>query len=508
MSFKRSFSSCGPRFKFELDPLYKLKCGLEIHTQLNTKRKLFSSSPTSTTLNDEPNTKISYFDVSLPGTQPKLNFELVLSALKLLLLLDSKISERSQFDRKHYFYADQPLGYQITQHYNPIAKGGQLVLSKRYDDIYETKKVINFDQLQIEQDTGRSLHRSRDLDTTQVDLNRANMALIEIVTNPDFDDLKQIRAFVKKFQLLLVKLQICTGEMETGAMRIDVNVNVNDHPRVELKNLPTTSAIISAVKYEYSRQIKLLQENAELRRETRGWNGKATIPLRSKETAVDYRYMPDPELPPINLDLEDIVPKVMESLPELPNQVLEKLMSSPYNCKLRDAMILLQDEKLIAYYLELVDSLTKKGIDTKNLVNWCCHELQGSLSKLNIEFDKDLFPVLKLSELLELIETNKISKNNAKNLLMHLLSNSSDLQKPLQKLIDEFDLGMEADQTADELDTIIERVISEQAHIVSKIKSNENPNSINFLLGQCMKLTGGKINSKVLLNALKGKIFS
>lgn len=285
MIFKRLFHVTRlKRSKF--DPNYKFKCGLEVHTQLKTKYKLFSLSPTS--FNASPNSKISYFDLGIPGTQPKLNPEALLLALKLSAALDCEIQPVSRFDRKHYFYPDQPLGYQITQFYHPLAKYGKIKLSKEFDNLAHDK-IINIRQIQIEQDTAKLINNKHDK-TIKIDFNRANIPLIELITDPDFEDLSQVKSFLKKYQLLTKRLDVCSGDLETGALRVDVNISVNGGNRVEIKNLGSSSEIQEAIVYEYDRQVNKLKSGEEIKQETRGWNGKETIRTRSKEDAVDYRY--------------------------------------------------------------------------------------------------------------------------------------------------------------------------------------------------------------------------
>ncbi|ODV98036.1 hypothetical protein PACTADRAFT_47856 [Pachysolen tannophilus NRRL Y-2460] len=483
-------------FKFLKD--YKLKCGLEIHTQLDTSKKLFSLSPTS--FNERQNTRVSYFDVSLPGTQPRLNPEALLYTLKAAVVLNSKINPISTFDRKHYFYGDQPLGYQITQHYNPISKGGYITLTKEFDEINEVQKIINIEQIQIEQDTGKSMYKNQD-GNSQIDLNRSNMPLIELVTKPDFEDLKQVKAFIKKFQLLFKILKICTGDLETGAIRVDVNLSVNNGERIEIKNLSSTSAILNAIKYEYNRQVELIKQgNPIISKETRGWDGFQTVKLRNKETAVDYRYMPDPELPPIVLDLADLIPNISSNIPELPEEQLLKLSSKPHNCKLRDSRILVQNQPLLNYYLTLFELLKEQNI--KNLdklsVNWCCHELLGALTKLDLEFDHNLLPATKLAELIIQVSHKAITNNNAKLLLLHLLNNKEDLNKSIPELIEEYELGMDK-LSEQEIVEFIDEVLKDpkNSKIVETIQRGEKPKSINYLIGQCMRLSSGKVDSKV-----------
>lgn len=440
LHFARKYSSRVVKDQFRILPEYKLKCGLEIHTQLCTRNKLFSLSKNDPFASAEvPNLHTSFFDVSLPGSQPKLNNEVILFATKLALALNSQVALKSQFDRKHYFYGDQPLGYQITQHYKPFSKGGFIELTNALDGIDQDYKRIQLMQLQIEQDTGKSIYRQSE-GKSLIDLNRSNVPLIEMVTLPDFVDLKQVRAFIKKYQNLVRHLGISTGDLETGAMRVDVNLSVNDHCRVELKNLSNTSSILNAIKSEYKRQVDIIRSGNAAKElahsETRGWTGHSTVKLRSKETTIDYRYMPDPELPPLSLSL-DLCNRIMNSLPELPDTQLRKLMSEPYNLSLKDAKILAlngnghdqlyKQSGLLDFYLKTFDEYTKlvgDKVQYKLPTNWIIHELLGGLNRLDLPLEtaKKAIPPSTFAQILESIQHNSLSKPSAKLLLFHILS--------------------------------------------------------------------------------------
>ncbi|GME73062.1 unnamed protein product [[Candida] boidinii] len=502
----------------KLSNLRKLKCGLEIHSQLNTKKKLFSLSSTPN-LSTPPNTTVSFFDLGLPGTQPKLNLEAVLFAVKTSIALNCRINPCFTFDRKHYFYGDQPLGYQITQHYNPIAKDGFLELSPKYDGA-ELKEPcrIRIEQLQLEQDTGKSIYKLNN-GTSQIDFNRADVPLIEMVTKPDFQNIDQVKAFIKKFQYTLKNLGVCTGELETGAMRVDVNISVDDNARIEMKNLPTTSAVTHAIRYEYKRQCKILDQGGKIsQQETRGWDGKMTVKLRSKEGAIEYRYMPDPELNNIKLNIDDLVRNIKPNMPKTIDERLEVLLASPYNLKLRDANILVSNEELLEYYNELYELTVIKGKVSKNPINWLTHELMGCLSRSNKEFNKDLIKVDKLSELIIANDAKIINNNNTKLLLLHLINNPQDQNEPISKLIKEYDLanGQQSDgnSTSDnksgddnsELVGIVCNVIKDNGKVVDEIKEKGKIKKINFLIGQCMRSSGGKCDPSTFERLIKKEL--
>ncbi|SCU97903.1 LADA_0H09186g1_1 [Lachancea dasiensis] len=527
LRFTRHYVSTVGHKEFRLLPDFQLKCGLEIHTQLNTRNKLFSRSTNDPFDSyNAPNYHTSFFDVALPGTLPKLNYEAILYATRLAVALNSEVSSCSQFDRKHYFYGDQPLGYQITQHYNPFSKGGFIELTKALDGIHQERLHIDILQLQIEQDTGKSIYKETD-QTSLIDLNRSNVPLIEMVTLPNFSDLKQIHSFIKKYQNLVRHLGISTGDLETGAMRVDVNMSVNDFCRVELKNLPNTSSIMRAVEFEYKRQVDIIRSGdaAKLLKysETRGWNGSQTVKLRSKETTIDYRYMPDPELPCITLSAE-AVKGVKESLPILPDKILHRLMASPYDLSLKDAKILAinanghdqqyNQGELLNFYIETFaqyTALVGSSFNAKLPTNWIIHELLGNLNKLEFPLSSALIalPPSNFAELLNLIHAKKISSASAKLLLFHILeaAKRSDVVEPvnLQELIANFELDAIQEVDPEELRNICLQIISEvnSPKLLEGIASGKKKGPLKYLVGQGMRLSQGRIKPQLFEDTFK-----
>ncbi|CAK7901758.1 glutamyl-tRNA(Gln) amidotransferase subunit B, mitochondrial [[Candida] anglica] len=471
---------------------YQLKCGLELHTQLKTKHKLFSLTPTS--FNADPNTKVSYFDCGLPGTQPRLNPEALLLALKAAVALDCQVQPHSRFDRKHYFYPDQPLGYQITQHHKPIAFGGSLELKQPFDDIKQQSKTIHIQQIQIEQDTGKSIY---DADgTVRVDLNRANTPLIELVTDPDFEDVHQVKAFIKKYQLLVKHLNICTGELDTGAIRVDVNISVNGNSRVEIKNLRNTTDIVQAIEYEYFRQVDLIKQSKPIELQTRGWNGIATVLQRSKENAVDYRYFPDSELPHIDLDPK-IVEEIRQELPKFPDVIATELISKPYNLELKHAKFLVENQDLLGYYKELAATLIERGIPIKFASNWLFNNVTKAFKKLDLEIDPTIVPPQKLANLISFIAEKKVNSNTGDSILSKIIKNPG---LKVEELVKEETIP-EEDLSAATLD-LCKKIIQQNPDVVEKIKGGK-AKSIKFLIGLAMKQSRGRANSKELEEKFK-----
>ena len=517
---------------------YKLTCGLEVHTQLHTENKLFSLSK-----NDafeslaNPNFHTSYFDIALPGTQPKLNYSVVLFALKLALSLDCDVNLNSQFDRKHYFYGDQPQGYQITQHYSPFAKGGFMKLYKDLDGIKTKEKVINLIQLQIEQDTGRSTYfhglEGSKTRKTLIDLNRSNVPLIELVTQPDFHDTDEVRAFIKKYQNLVRQLKISTGDLETGSIRVDVNVSVDEHPRVELKNLPNTSSIINAIKFEHKRQADVLksingdkEKLEEIGVETRTWDGSKTLCSRSKESAIDYRYVMDPELPCVTLH-PSILNAVKQLLPKSADEEIKELMEKPYSLSMKDAKILViqnelstlyNNEQLRKYYLETFQEyctiVTGENSRPKTVINWVLHEFLGDLKKLDIPLEKVSTTILKprkFAEFLKLVHDGKLSNATGKLLLFHILENFKESNYEMkdelnfEKLIEEYGVGTIEKFDPLTLDNECLQIINELNNpaMIEGIVSGKKKNSIKFLIGLGMRKFRGRIKPQELEEAFK-----
>lgn len=496
---------------------YNLVCGLEIHTQLNSKYKLFSLSKNNPFSDKNlPNSNVSFFDAALPGTRPVINYECVLYALKLGLALNSKINLQSHFDRKHYFYADQPQGYQITQHYKPIASGGFLTLDGRYDGISDSSKKINIIQLQLEQDTAMSHSFALNSESVLIDLNRNNVPLIELVTKPEFTDIKQVLAFIKKYQNLIRHLNISSGDMESSALRVDVNVSINDYNHVELKNLSNTSSIAKAIEFEYDRQVNLVKTGrGDLLRhngETRGWDGNKTFKMRGKETTIDYRYIPDPELPILNLD-PDIIENVRKILPEPTDSQIEKFLNQPYNLMLKDAKFLCicktfknlyTNEQIKNYYQKTLNFFCKyPEVDPKNrkhVINWIIHELLGNLNKYSLSFsDMEKFlPPNKMSEFLKLVYTDKISSKNGKMLLSHVLGNIKQelIQDKINWDLTIKKLNMGNLNQSNEIDLLssCKQIIKElnDPKLIESIKNGKKKNSLKFLIGLGMKKFQGK----------------
>jgi len=491
---------------------YGLKLGLEVHAQLLAGHKLFSR--TVPKFHAVPNSQVSFFDAALPGTQPQLSPACLRLALRAGLALNSAIPNRFSFDRKHYMYPDQPAGYQITQFREPVAKNGYLDLFPRDLPQHVQKKGkqaslkaevdavkrIRISQIQMEQDTGKTSY----IDSLSlVDLNRANTGLIELVTMPDFRSEMEAVAFIRKLQLTLRKLGVCSGEMETGAMRVDVNVSVMDNEtgadlgdRCEIKNLFSTSAVKHAIRAEFRRQVEAIRSGKLIEKETRGWDGKRTWKLRDKESALDYRYMPDPDIPAYFLP-DRVVAGVRRGLPELPDRVLDKLLGT--GASLVDAKTLLDLDGGAEYALALCEQLEPRlgPLGLKMVSTWLVHRWLGQHA--------DRFPdPTQFGDLLVAVHENRISSTTAKLIIKHMAQGYAG---SIDAIINEF--GLESppasDSESSELLETCEEVVRAHPDVVAKIQAGKKQ-SLGFLLGQVMKETQGTFDPKQIRETLAGLV--
>ena len=357
---------------------YEVIIGLEVHAQVLSESKLFSSSPTK--FGSEPNTQVSLVDAAFPGMLPVINEFCIKQAIKTGIGLNAKINNRSIFDRKNYFYADLPQGYQISQYKNPIVGEGSVTL-----DMPEGEKKIGIERLHLEQDAGKSIH---DIDprNTLVDLNRSGVALMEIVSKPDLRSLDEVNAYIKKLRSIMRYLGTCDGNMQEGSLRADVNVSVRKKgvselgTRCEIKNVNSIKFMQMAIDYEANRQVDILEEGGSVDQETRLFDTKKneTRSMRTKEDAHDYRYFPDPDLLPLELN-DEFIEDIKKDIPELPDEkkkrFIEKFKLSPY-----EATILVSDIETSKYF----EDVSIKS-DIKLATNWITGELFALLNDKNIE---------------------------------------------------------------------------------------------------------------------------
>ncbi|WWD19307.1 glutamyl-tRNA(Gln) amidotransferase subunit B, mitochondrial [Kwoniella shandongensis] len=496
-----------------LDGEWETVIGLEIHAQLKTGRKLFSSA--STSYGDVPNTNVNLHDAAFPGTLPQLDLNAVRLSLLTALALNCNINPRSTFDRKHYFYHDIPASYQITQHYNPLARSGRIQINKGDNGSSRTFDV-GIHQLQIEQDTAKSQTVG---DAVLVDLNRAGTGLMEIVTEPDMRSAEEAGAFVKKLQGLLRRVGSADGDMEKGNLRVDVNVSVHRPgsafgTRCEIKNINSIRFLQAAIESERRRHIQhYLTTDTPLVQETRGLNELTlqTFSLRSKEEATDYRYMPDSNLPAMVVD-PSYLSKLKDQLPEMPWQSVERL-TTEYGVTKRDVETLLGLDEYKATgvrYFEDVAGGDKKL--AKRAMNWIVHETLGQLGKLNKVWSPTTIPSGLMRQLVTSIEEGTITGTTGKSILKHLLTMPSPPESTttLESILEE--LGISASSASagggrdggEDLKDTCRKAMENQPKAVMDAKKG-NDKVVMRLVGEVMKISGGRADArkaKVVLEEL------
>ncbi len=474
------------------DNQYEVVIGLEVHAQVTSESKLFSAS--STKFGAEPNTQVSLVDAALPGMLPVINEYCVKQAIKTGIGLKAKINKRSVFDRKNYFYADLPQGYQISQFKDPIVGEGKVIL-----DMPDGQKEVGIERLHLEQDAGKSIH---DLDpkNTFVDLNRSGVALMEIVSKPDLRSPDEVNAYVKKLRSIMRYLGTCDGNMQEGSLRADVNVSVRKKgskvfgTRCEIKNVNSIKFMQMAIEYEANRQVDLIEEGQSIDQETRLFDTKKneTRSMRSKEDAHDYRYFPDPDLLPLEVS-DDFIEKLKLEIPELPDEkkkrFIEKFKLSPY-----EATILVSDNETSNYF----ENVIKKS-DVKLATNWIIGELFAALNEKNIEITESPISAGNLSKLINLIKDGTISGKIAKTVFENMMEGDKDPKK----IVEEKGLKQESDPKA--LEALIDKVIDDNREKANEYKSGK-VKLFGFFVGQVMKVSGGKANPQLVNEILKKKL--
>ncbi len=474
------------------DNQYEVVIGLEVHAQVTSESKLFSTS--STKFGAEPNTQVSLVDAALPGMLPVINEYCVKQAIKTGIGLKAKINKRSVFDRKNYFYADLPQGYQISQFKDPIVGEGKVIL-----DMPDGQKEVGIERLHLEQDAGKSIH---DLDpkNTFVDLNRSGVALMEIVSKPDLRSPDEVNAYVKKLRSIMRYLGTCDGNMQEGSLRADVNVSVRKKgskefgTRCEIKNVNSIKFMQMAIEYEANRQVDLIEDGQSIDQETRLFDTKKneTRSMRSKEDAHDYRYFPDPDLLPLEVS-EDFIEKLKLEIPELPDEkkkrFIEKFKLSPY-----EATILVSDNETSNYF----ENVIKKS-DVKLATNWIIGELFAALNEKNLEITQSPISAGNLSKLLNLIKDGTISGKIAKTVFEHMMEGDKDPKK----IVEEKGLKQESDPKA--LEALIDKVIDNNREKATEYKSGK-VKLFGFFVGQVMKVSAGKANPQLVNEILKKKL--
>ena len=471
---------------------YEVVIGLEVHAQVLSDAKLFSSSATK--FGSEPNSQVSLVDAAMPGMLPVINKFCVEQAVKTGLGLNAKINTFSKFDRKNYFYADLPQGYQISQFKHPIVGEGKVILDMPYGT-----KEIGIERLHLEQDAGKSIH-DQDPKNSFVDLNRSGIALMEIVSKPDLRSPGEVGEYIKKLRSIMRYLNTCDGNMEQGSLRADVNVSVRKKgskefgTRCEIKNVNSIKFMQQAINYEARRQIELIEDGNEVDQETRLFDTKKqeTRSMRSKEDAHDYRYFPDPDLLPLRLE-DSYIEDLKKGLPELPDQKKQRLISE-FKLSNYEASVIISDQAVSAYYEEVA-----KNSDYKLAATWLMGELFATLNKEGKDITESPVSAINLAKMINLIKDGTISGKIAKTVFEEMIKNDEDPSKIVE------DKGLKQTSDPKEIENIVDKVLETNQDKVQQYKSGKDK-LFGFFVGQVMKEMKGKGNPQIINDILKNKL--
>ena len=473
---------------------WEMVIGLEVHAQVISNAKLFSGAATA--FGAEPNSQVSFVDAAFPGMLPVINEHCIEQAVRTGLGLKAQINLHSVFDRKNYFYADLPQGYQISQYLQPIVGKGEIVL-----DLPDgSSRTVGVTRLHLEQDAGKSLHDQHP-SKTYIDLNRSGVALMEIVSEPDMRTAEEAGAYVRKLRSILRYLGTCDGNMEEGSMRCDVNVSVRKPgapfgTRCEIKNVNSIRFVMQAIEYEARRQIEILEEGGKIDQETRLWDTTkfVTRSMRSKEEAHDYRYFPDPDLLPLELD-EAWVEDIRKTLPELPDDKKARFIND-YKLSAYDANVLVSEKSKADFY-----EAVAKGRDPKLAANWVTGELFGALNKAGKEIEESPVSAENLGGLIDLIADSTISGRIAKEVFEAMFETGEKAADIVEKK------GLRQVTDTGAIEASIDGVLAANADKVAEFRSGKDK-LFGFFVGQVMKATQGKANpalvNEILTKKLKG----
>ena len=471
---------------------WEMVIGLEVHAQVISKAKLFSGA--STAFGAEPNSQVSLVDAAMPGMLPVLNKHSVEQAVRTGLGLNAKINLTSVFERKNYFYADLPQGYQISQYLHPIVGEGTIILDLEDGETRE----VGIERLHLEQDAGKSIHDQHP-SQSYIDLNRSGVTLMEIVSKPDMRSAEEAGAYLRKLRTILRYLGTCDGNMDEGSMRADVNLSMRrpGEPfgtRTETKNVNSIRFVQQAIEAEARRQIKVLEEGGEIVQETRlfdGMTGKSRS-MRSKEEAHDYRYFPDPDLLPLELD-PAWIEEIKASLPELPDAKKARFMSG-FGLPAYDAGVLVADRETATFFESVAE-----GRDPKLAANWVTGEFFGALNKSGIELTDTPVDARKLGGLLDLIADGTISGRIAKEVFEAMWESGEDAAAIVEAK------GLTQISDSSEIEVLVDHIIANNPKQVEQFKGG-NEKVLGWFVGQVMKATQGKANPGLVNQVLRQKL--
>ena len=478
-----------------LNDKYQVVIGLEVHTQLLTQSKLFCGD--SAAFSTHPNTHISPITLAHPGTLPKMNTKAIEYAIKLGLALNCEIEQHNYFARKNYFYPDLPKGYQVSQHSTPICKNGFVPIK-----VGDEKRNIRLNRIHMEEDAGKSLH-DVDENYTSIDLNRAGVPLLEIVSEPDMHSSDEAFAYITELRKLVTWLGICDGNMEEGSMRCDANISIRLKgdtklgTRVEVKNLNSIRNVKKAIDLEVDRLISLVENKQPIVQETRSYDAdnNSTFSLRSKEDADDYRYFPEPDLTPFHIT-DDYLIEIKNRLPVLPNALKERYQEV-YQLSEYDASVICDEKDQAAYF----ESVIKHTDNYKAVANWLLGPVKNHLNESSITFAKFKMPPEKLAALINLVEAGKLNFGIAASKIFPVLLTQSE-KNPLQ-IATELNLIQESDSSS--IEQWVDNVIAKLPEKVKEYQSGKK-GLIGLFAGEVKKLSKGKADMQLVNSILDKKL--
>lgn len=481
----------------EIRDKYEVVIGLEVHCQLLTYSKIFASDAVE--FGSMPNTNVSVITLGHPGTLPKLNRKVVEHAIKMGLACGCQITRHSVFARKNYFYPDLPKGYQISQDKTPICVGGSVKIRNREG----IEKTIRLTRIHLEEDAGKSMHLAGETDTL-VDFNRAGTALIEIVSEPEIRSSEEAYAYLTEVRKLVRYLEVCDGNMEEGSMRCDANISVMNKgskvfgTKVEVKNMNSVNNVKRAIEYEIERQILEVEQGNTIYLETRLFNAGngQTYSMRVKETMNDYRYFPEPDLTPLIIS-EEWLHSLRQSLPSLPHELFEKF-TQQYSLPEYDATVLTENKEIALYF----DALCRYTLNYKSASNWVMGPVKSYLNEFNLTINQFLISPEQLADLIQLIDSNKISYSVASQKIFPAMLKQPNLSA--MQVAESENLMQESN--SDSLQALINDILASNPQKVAEYKKGKK-GLLGMFMGEVMKKTGGKADPK-LTNELLSKLLS
>ncbi len=474
--------------------MYLPVVGLEIHIQVKTNSKMFCRCSTDY-FNKEPNINVCPVCMGLPGALPVPNKVAFEKAVKLALALNCKINQETKFDRKNYFYPDLPKGYQISQYDQPIGEEGYVEIEYKGDS-----RRVRIIRVHLEEDTGKSLHSEND--ETLLDYNKSGVPLLEVVTYPDFESTEEVILFAKRLRQIVRYLNVSDAEMQKGQMRYELNISVKPDTmplgqlpdyKAEVKNIGSISVLEKVLNFEVARQIELHNKGEKIPSQTRGLKGMTgeTLFQRSKETADDYRYFPEPDIPPLTISNE-LIDSIKKSMPELPHQRKQRYVD--LGLEFEQADIFVEDTERGDWYDNAIEQLEDKSL-AKEVAKWVVGELSGQLEKRAVSISASPVSQADIVDLVTLMKSNQISGTIAKSVIEEIFEYGGTAKEIIDKK------GLVQVSDSSEVEKFAKEVIEANQKVVADIE--KNPNAIKFLVGQVMKLSKGKVNPKVAEDVIR-----